>query len=189
MNKNQEWINFMFHTLCIRSATSTCSTHLWRNPSPSLCWVWSSYATSTCTCSAWGTSGSWSSTFQSPHSPPSSSSPANSKTEPMTVGSEEQRTLYCAAPLTAPVFTAGEDENREASGFSCGFLTSWKIIITSFLYTVCTCTLCTFVSKTIKSKQWNAVLSGTLNVSANRYWQKGLKEMSVFVPFSPKKVL
>lgn len=75
---------------CVHSATSTCSTHLWRNTNPSLCWVWSSYATSTC--SAWGTRGSWFFIFQSPPSQPSSSSPVNSKTEPMTVGSEEERT-------------------------------------------------------------------------------------------------
>lgn len=85
--------------LCVHSATSTCSIHLWRNSSPSLCWVWSSYATSTC--SAWGTCGSSSSTFQSPPSPPSSSSPANSKTEPMTAGSEEQGAFYWVATVTA----------------------------------------------------------------------------------------
>lgn len=149
--------------LCVHSATSTCSTRPWRNSSPSLCWVRSSYATSTCM--AWGTCGSWSSTFQSPPSPPSSSSPANSKTEPMTVGSEEWRTDYRVAPLAAP----GEND-REANG--CLWISNkntWTLChygkFIKFLVYSMYLHFVYIVSETLKSIQWNAVLSVSLKVS------------------------
>lgn len=151
------------------SATSTCSTHPWRNSSPSLCWVWSSYATPTCT--AWGTCGSWSSTCQSPPSPPASSSPANYTTEPVTVGSEEQRAICRASSLRA----LGEND-KEASGtkMPCGFLmtsnhihelsiimekSNYKFLVyNTYLHFVY------IFSETGKVIQWNAVLSVSLKV-------------------------
>lgn len=83
--------SFWYFSPCERlhSATFTCSTHPVRSWKPSLSWAWSSYAT--CTCSAWETCGSSSSTFLSLFSPPSSSTLANSKTGAMTVVSEEHR--------------------------------------------------------------------------------------------------
>lgn len=59
--------------------------------------MWSSYAT--CTCSAWETRGSSSSTFPLPPCLPCSSWLAKSKTEPATVASEERRTAKFVAPL------------------------------------------------------------------------------------------
>lgn len=113
--------------------------------------------------------GSWSSTFLSPPSPPSSSSPANSKTEPMTVGSEVHTwtLVHLSQLFVTPVLSAGKN-NKEENVVNISYEeVIWTkkhefcVIMDNIHYFLVYSTYLHFVyivSKTVKSLWWNAVL-------------------------------
>lgn len=101
--------------------------------------------------------GSWSSTLQSLLYLLSSSSPANSKTELMTVGSEEDILIWCTSHSVSTFQSRWE---QQGNTLFRNIGSSWKIIKTNYYFLVYSIYLhfVYIVSDTVENIQWNAVI-------------------------------